>query len=275
MTEPLDIGVVTDEVSTDLDEALELGFAWGLSRFELREGSEERFPFFTDREIRRVEDALKSGAEITAVSPGILKGAVGDDERLNRELEQVLPQSIELAQRFNCSRIITFGFARRSDASGDARGEVLRAFEQAAEQAAAADMTIAIENEPNFWIDRPGPAAALLREIGHPALSLNWDPANQHWGGDRPTRDDFEAIRDDLANVHVKDYTPEDPDVPWRPVGDGITPWTDILTWIIEDARLDHVTLETHCEPLIENSRTSLSSLRGLIAEAAEAATNQ
>lgn len=264
----LDIGVVTDEVSRDLAEALEVSREWGITRFELRAGGEERFPFFTDREVRLVDEVIRDGAQITAVSPGLLKGPVDEEGRLHRELEDVLPRAIERARRFECPRLVVFGFARYEGEPSSSRRRVMQAFERVAERAAAADLTVAIENEPGFWIDRPEPAAALLDEIDHPALTVNWDPANQHWGGLRPDRDGFETLRPHLSNVHAKDYTPDDPDVPWRPIGEGITPWREILSWIMEDTTLGHVTLETHCKPLIENSRTSLTALRRLLDDA-------
>ena len=267
----LDIGVVTDEVSPDLEQALTVSWKWDVRLFELREGSENRFPYFTDREARLVDEAIRNGAQITAVSPGILKGAVDNEDRLQKEIEEVLPRAIEHARRFECPRVVVFGFSRHDDEPDDSRTRVLNAFEEVAEQAASADLTVAIENEPNFWVDRPEPTATLLDELGHPALTVNWDPANQHWGGQRPTREGFEALRSHISNVHAKDYTPNDPDVPWRPIGDGITPWGKILSWIIGDTDLSHITLETHCKPLIENSRMSLDRLQDLVEEASVA----
>jgi sugar phosphate isomerase/epimerase len=257
---------VTDEVSEELAEALAVSRDWGIDRFELRQGGKGRFPDFTDAEFRRVEAAIREGGEVTAVSPGILKGTVTDTERLDRELERVLPRTIEAARRLDCPRVIVFGLRRSEEPPSDARSRVLRCFERAAEMAAAAGMTVAIENEPGFWVDDPERSARLVEAVGHPSLTLNWDPANLHWGGQRPTRAGFEAIRPHLGNLHVKDYTPDDPDVPWRPVGEGITPWGDLLTWVVEDTELAHVTLETHCTPRIEASRKSLAALRRLLA---------
>lgn len=265
----LDIAVVTDEVSRDLAEALAVIRSWGITRFELREGRERRFPFFTGDEVRLVDEVLRNGAEITAVSPGLLKGHVDDEARLRRELEEILPRAIEKAKRFESPLLVVFGFARYEGEPPSNRLRAMRVFERVAEQAAAADLTVAIENEPDFWIDRPEAAAALLEEIDHPALAINWDPANQHWGGQRPEYDGFQALRPYIANLHVKDYTPDDPDVPWRPIGDGITPWNEIVRWVAEETDLAHVTLETHCEPLVENSRQSLDALQALIETAA------
>ncbi len=257
-----DVGVVTDEVARDLAEALRACSAWGLSRFELREGATGRFPFFTTEEVRLVEGVLRRGARITAVSPGILKGHVEDEERLRRECDDVLPRAIDLAARFACPLLIVFGFERYDGEPASNRVRLLRTFERVAEAAASAGLAVAVENEPNFWIDRPAESVALLEELGHPALQLNWDPGNLHWGGMTPDHEAFRAVQPYLANVHVKDFAPDDPEGPWRPVGQGTTPWAQLLPWIIRETDLAHATLETHCEPLLESSRESLAWIR-------------
>lgn len=261
----LDVGIVTDEVSRNLEEALTLSSEWGVTRFELREGATARFPEFTADEAALVEDRLRHGTRVTAVSPGILKGPIEDADRLRTEMTQTLPRALELAQRFDCPMLIVFGFERAPNEAASLRRNVLRAFEEVAERAAAAGLTVAIENEPNFWVDRPRETAAMLEEIGHPALKANWDPANAHWGGLLPDHDDFLALLPHIANVHVKDFDPYHLDAPWRPVGQGRTPWAEFLRWIVEETDLNHVTLETHCLPLAESSRQSLEWMRDLL----------
>ena len=264
----LHIGAVTDEIARSLSEALEAGTSWGLTRFELREGSRGRFPAFTQDEVAAVEAALRGGVRVTAVSPGIFKGAADDDARLRHELEEVLPRTIEMAVRFGCPLVIVFGFERyRGEPDGN-RTRAMRAWAQAAEQASKAGLRVAIENEPNFWIDGPQTSTALLGEIGHPALGLNWDPANLHWGGHVPTSEDVVAVEPYLEGLHVKDYAPDRPEAPWVPVGEGATPWEDLFGWIARETDLPHVTLETHCEPLLESSKKSLETMRRLIATA-------
>jgi sugar phosphate isomerase/epimerase len=267
----LDIGVVTDEVARSLAEALEVGAAWGLERFELREGAEGRFPFFTQHEIHLVEEALRRGHRITAVSPGLFKGHVEDQKQREHELDNVLPRAIDLARHFECPLLISFSFAKYDGEPAANRVLVLRAFERVAETAAEAGMVVALENEPDFWIDRPAESVALLEELGHPALRINWDPANLHWGGMVPAYEGFEVLQPYLANLHVKDFTPHDAVVPWRPLGQGTTPWGDILAWILEETNLAHVTLETHCEPLLEQTQASLAWLQATL-ETIEAA---
>lgn len=263
----LHLGVVTDEISRSLPEALAYARAWELRRLELREGSKRRFPHFTDEEMALVEEARAEGARVTAVSPGIFKGAAGDASKLAGELGDTLPRTLDAAQRFECPLVIVFGFERYEGEPASGRTEAMRAFERAADLAHAAGIKIAVENEPNFWIDRATPAAKMLAEIDHPALGLNWDPANQHWGGRAPTRGDFEAVHPHLLNVHVKDYRPGRPRAPWFPLGDGIVPWRELLPWLTQETDLEHLTLETHCEPLVESSQVSLDRLREMLSE--------
>ena len=178
-----------------------------------------------------------------------------------------MPRAVDLAVHLECPLLIVFGCAHYDGEPVSNRVRVLRAFEHVAEAAAEAGLTVAVENEPDFWIDHPAESVSLLDELGHPSMRLNWDPANLHWGGVTPSYEAFTQLQPYLANVHVKDFTPDDPDVPWRALGQGITPWRDILAWIYAETDLPHVTLETHCEPLIENTRLSLERLREIINE--------
>ena len=260
----MNIGIVTDEVSRNLDEALDVCHEWGLNHFELREGGEGRAPAFTPEEFKRIDRLVEHGGHITAVSPGIFKGHIEDKAKWIQEAEDTFPRAIEMAQRFECRTLIAFGF-EACDGSRENRLLVLKAFEMIAEQAEAANVRIAIENEPGFWIDRPEESVSLLEEIGHPSLKLNWDAANLHWGGMEPNDEAIGQLKDYIINLHVKDYAPGDDENPWKPLGEGIVPWKDLLPEIMEYVPLSHVTLETHCEPLIENSRKSLDYLLNLI----------
>ena len=256
----MDIGIVTDEVSRNLSKSLDICAEWGLEYFELREGQKARFPSLMPEEVQRIDALLLAGGSITAVSPGIFKGHIEDRERWLTEAEETTPQAIELAKRFECDVLIAFGFEECDDKSEN-RLQVLKAFERVAKLAEEAGMIVAIENEPGFWIDRPESSLALLREIGHPALRLNWDPANLLWGGGTFRDETVESLQNVVANLHVKDVEPEDEDVPWRPLGQGRMPWRTLMPEIVDTLSLSHVTIETHCEPLVENSRISLDFL--------------
>lgn len=264
----LAIGVVTDEVSRTMHEALEAVTEWGLDRIELREGEDARFPHLRSDEVQAIQTFRDQGGRVTAVSPGILKGEIQDQRKRRKELEDILPRSIERAEELGCGLLIVFGFERSEHPQDSDRIEVPRAFEQVAERADAAGMRVAVENEPGFWVDHPEESVALLEEIGHPALGLNWDPANMHWGGREPTGSDLQVVEPHLFNLHVKDYGPGRPEAPWWVLGEGSTPWPALLSAVLAETTLSSVTLETHTMPLLESSQASLDVLRKWIQDA-------
>ncbi|NND70054.1 MAG: sugar phosphate isomerase/epimerase [Rhodothermales bacterium] len=267
----MNIGIVTDEVSRNLREALDITREWGISHYELREGSESRTPYLTNDEIGLVEERLREGAIITALSPGVFKQPVENEAEIRNDLERKLPATLELADRFDCSTVIIFGFEKLKNDRASRLG-VQRVFEQAASLAEQAGIVLAIENEPAFWIDKPSDSVGMIEEIDHPSLKLNWDPANLHWGGTRPTPDHVEMLAPYIRNLHVKDFTPTDVQIPWRPLGEGETPWSELLAALNEVTdsgilKLGQYTIETHWEPLIDGSRRSLERLLELFSE--------
>jgi sugar phosphate isomerase/epimerase len=264
-TRSVDVGIVSDEISRNLEESLDYCDRWGIRRIELREGSEARFPAFTARELELVETALRAGTKVTAVSPGILKCNAADEGAIRVDLERKLPQSVELAQRFGCPIVIAFGFEKADNEPDANRLKAMRAFERAAELCDGAGLTLAIENEPNFWVDDAEEEAALFEEIDHPRLGANWDPCNSHWGGVIPTYEGFSALKIYIVNVHVKDLDPGDPEMPWRAVGEGETPWDVFLPWVVNETEVPHVTIETHGGDLVRNSKVSLDRLREML----------
>ena len=262
----LNIGIVTDEIIRhDLIASLAQAAEWGLDHFELREGAQARFPGLTHEEIKAVEAMISDGGKVTAVSPGILKANAGDTKTIQKELDQILPRAIDLALRFSAPVLIVFGFEKEENEPASNRVAVLKAFERVAQAASDAGMVAAVENEPNFWVDQPKGTVSLLQELDHPAMKVNWDAANMYWAGTKPTEEAIQLLSPFIANIHVKDHDPLDQEHPFCSLGQGDVPWKEILTWIPEYTPLKHVTLETHCEPLLASTEESLNVLRGYL----------
>ncbi len=194
MSRTLDIAVVTDEIADTMADALRLVRAWGVTRIELREGGQARFPGFTPDEVQMLESARRDGVGVTAVSPGLFKGSILDTGRFTHELRELLPRSLDLAHRLGCPTLISFGFERFAGEDSTLRPRVVDAFRTIAEAVTEAGMNVIVENEPQFWVDLPEGSAQMVRDVDHPAFRLNWDPANLHWGGVLPTYEGFQAV---------------------------------------------------------------------------------
>ncbi len=259
------IGIVTDEISADVREAIQLGMSWGIMDYELRVIGEARVPTVkpeTVDDLLRLKE--KFGIRYTALSPGACKGAIDDLETLQRELNETLPETFILAKKLAVPTVIIFGFQRLPQQPDSLLPKVVEAFRQMAAMAAKKELRLVIENEPGFWCDTGQNTARIIAAVDSPFLRANWDPANALGTDEIPYPDGYEAIKKWIANVHVKDTT-KGALIQCVPVGEGKIDWEGQLRALARDRLVRHITIETHCLPLIENSQKNLQRLRQIL----------
>jgi sugar phosphate isomerase/epimerase len=127
-------------------------------------------------------------------------------------------------------------------------------------------MRLAIENEPGFWADTGVNTRRLITDVASPALGANWDACNAYGTTERPFPEGYEAIKDVIVNVHVKD-TLKGALIQCVPVGEGVIDWKGQMRALMHDRLVSHVTIETHCLPLVEKSRQNVETLRRIMQE--------
>lgn len=261
------IGFVTDEISANVEEAINIGVSWGIYDFELRVIGDRRVPAVDPAAVAQIIALQqKHGLRITALSPGVFKGTLQDEALLATEMQVTLPETFRLAQNFGAKTILVFGFHRsKLDGPADEK-RVIDIFRQAANLAQKQGLTLAIENEPGFWCDTGVNTARIIAQVNSPALRANWDPGNAVGTDEPPFPDGYHALKQWIGNVHVKD-TVKGSLVECVPVGEGKVDWQGQLRALARDKIVEHVTIETHCLPLIENSKKNLEVVRRMLAE--------
>jgi sugar phosphate isomerase/epimerase len=176
-----------------------------------------------------------------------------------------LPASIEAAQQFGARTIICFSFGRLDHTEDELVGEeVIQVMRHAADSVAAAGLTLNIE-----VAEATRRSVDVVRRVNHPALGINWDPANAFNGGEDdvfPTG--FDMARPFIRHVHFKDVRC-DPDTgtrPWTLEGGAIN-WQPMLAALEQDGFDGFISVETHLRPKVESTRRTLERLRALIRE--------
>ncbi len=262
----MELAILSDELSLDLDEALTEGASLGFSKYEIRciDSYENRVPYFSDGRETRLHDAVeRNEIEITALTPGVFKIELSDTENLRKEMEETLPQTCEMAVRLKAPRIIVFGFLREK---GGLLKEVLQRIREAGQIAADFGLELAVENEPGSYCDTGVHTADAIRSIDLPNIGINWDPANAVVSGEAAYPIGYDAVKPFLQNVHIKDAIPTSQNK-WenRLIGDGGVNWLGQLRALVNDQTLTHLTLETHVFPLLPSTREDLRRLRILL----------
>jgi sugar phosphate isomerase/epimerase len=259
----MDLSIISDEISLDLEESLRAAEEFGIGKFEIRclDDYEHRVPYLLPGRLERLEELVSSGAvELTALSPGTFKIPLGETDRVRHELEETLPRTCEIARALKIPRVIVFAFLREPGKTADEAVDRLR---EAAAVAEAFGLELSVENEPGAWADTGVNTAALVKSIGRDHVGINWDPANAVYSGEAAYPVGYDAVRPMIQNVHIKDGIPLPPDK-WenRLIGDGGVNWIGQLRAFQRDEPVPFYTLETHVFPLLESTREDLRRLR-------------
>ena len=284
------VALMTDEVSADLETALELGCEWKVDGVELRGVGEERYPDVSELQRERVPDQLRRwGLPVAAISPGLFKIPTPwtpsvetrilrwEDalmfrrhravEQMARDhLERLLPMSIRAALSVGAATIVCFSFDRGEGRSPAAAPEwVVDVLKDAASRVAEAGLTLALEVEHICWGDVGQRAGEIVARVGNPALGINWDPANSYRAGeDRPYPDGYEAVRGLVRHVHYKQastflegrrgFTPQ-----------GVIDWSGQIEALMRDRYGGWITVEPHVAPKVASARKAVGELKDLL----------
>lgn len=262
------IGFVTDELAENLQEALQIGDAWGVSDYELRMVNGRRVPEVEEAALQQLEAWLGRGdRRITALSPGLFKKPISDPDYSGGdvELHEALPATFALARRLACSMVIVFGFRKAAEEGAAHKQQVIDTLRTVAAQAKREKIVVAVENEPGFWCDSGHRTAELLAAVDSPWLRANWDPANAIGTHEVPYPDGYRALKPWIANVHVKDSV-KGTLVECVPVGEGLVDWPGQLHALVAARIVPHITIETHCLPRREKSALNLRRIRDMLA---------
>jgi sugar phosphate isomerase/epimerase len=270
-TRLLELAIISDEISLDLEESIHHGKAFGFHKYEIRclDDYEHRIPYFRPGHMERLEELVADGSmEITALTPGTFKIDLSDSTSLRRELEETLPRTCEMALRLKAPRIITFGFMREE---GIEEAAVVEALLKAADIIGSFGLEMPVENEPGSYCDTGVNTARIIKAIGQSHVGINWDPANAVVAGEAAYPVGYAAVLPYIQNIHLKDAVPIPPDK-WenRLLGDGDVDWPGQMRAFLKDKPVGHLTLETHVFPLLESTREDLRRLKQLMDDARE-----
>lgn len=262
----VELAILTDEISLDIDEALEEGKALGFRKFELRcaDSYENRVPYLKAKAESRInQEVERKEIEITALTPGIFKIGLGDSQKIRKEMDVTLPKTCEMAVQLGAPRVIAFSFMTHE---GGTAADAITLLKEAGKVAAEFGLQLSIENEPGFFCDTGVHTAAFVKEIHQSNVGVNWDTANALVSGEAAYPVGYDAVLPCIQNVHLKDGIPVPPDK-WenRLIGDGGVNWVGQLQALIRDAPVSHVTMETHVFPVLESTRENLRRLKILL----------
>jgi sugar phosphate isomerase/epimerase len=258
------LGIITDEISQDLAHALDVAREIGCRGVELRSMWEGGVAELSPRRVKEVAALLEQRSlECYNIAGPVFKCTLGSQREV-REHVDILKRCCEVAHglgaptvRADAPHVRAFTFWREPGVALEAVwGRIVEQIARAADVAADAELTLAVENEYSVYVGGGALLARLLGEVeaargtGSNVRAI-WDPQNALFDPDAeaPYPDGYEAIADRIAFCHIKDgtMTPEGPKM--LPVGDGDAMLAELVARLKRDGYASYLSLETHWRP--------------------------
>ena len=241
------LGVITDEVSQDLEEAIQFAQRFQLDGLEIR-SVWNRGPFEqTKEDIEKIRELSRAaGLEICCISPPLFKCDMGDRAAYRAHLEG-LKRCIEAAHRLGTHLIRGFSFWREPGREPD-YDRIAELYQPAVEILRAEDGVIVLEPDPSVNTPNGRTIARLLRTIGDSRVGALWDPGNILFDeeGEIPYPDGYDELRGMVRHFHLKDAVRVDGEPKVVPVGEGQVDFERQLRRLLADGYNGYISLETH-----------------------------
>jgi len=275
------LSIITDEIDEDLGRALDVCEDLDVRAVELRSIGGLNVVEHPPEALEAMRAELeRRGFRVCAIASAYLKcrrgeapavvGALHNAPARPRAAQDiVLTRAIRTARVMSAPVVRAFSFWREADPRVAIRelGEELRG---AARVAAAAGLTLAVENESECNVGSTQELAAVLAEVASAELGVIWDAANAASLDPRG----FDVLRDlapiaaRVVHVHAKDVDDEGRCVR---IGGGLVDHTALLRALDAAGYRGYVSIETHYERDGSGeaaTRECVASLRSIAAEA-------
>jgi sugar phosphate isomerase/epimerase len=258
---PFKLGVITDEISQDLDQALEFMAGYSLSYCELRSIGGKNVMSMSPPELERAKQIIdKHHFHVSDIGSPIYKWnlpempALPSEKRdtfkahfTEEDAEDLLKKSFETARLFGTGKVRIFSYWRVPDPD-KAYPHIVKRLKKAAALAEPNKILLVLENEPSCNVGTGKELGRMLREINSPWLRGNWDPANAVDLGEVPYPDGYNHVRGLFPHMHIKDVArdPKTGKTHYVPVGSGVVDYPGQFRALIKDGYQETMSLETH-----------------------------
>jgi len=264
------MGVVTDEISDDLEEAIKIAESWGLKHIELHRVWGDNICEVNDATLSKVMRIVReSGLTVTNIDSLTLRCSLDNDEEYSQHIKHLM-RSIEIAPLFNTNVVRLFSFWKEENVE-EKWDRIFEKMELPIRIAEREGITLGFENVSSGNIGTSDDLIKLFKYFDSPNLKLIWDPGNAYAAGEKaPFPNGYEKIKDRIIHIHIKDaVTDEQGKNVWKPVGQGEVDYEGHLAKLFEDDYRGVIALETHCTSAsgskIEGTKESLDKIMEII----------
>jgi sugar phosphate isomerase/epimerase len=273
------LGVISDEVTADLEPALLWAKEFGLEWVELRQVWGKNVTEMEPDNVKKAQDLLaKHSMKISVIDTPYFKIVLpgsGDPSRREGKNDPVtydqqkplLERAVARARDFGTDRIRIFSFWRCPDPKA-VFDRIARELQNTATIAEKEHVRLVLENEYACNVATGVESIEMLNVVKSPAFGLNWDSGNAYAAGEHsPYPDGYEILdKSRIWHCHLKDAHLENGRSVWRPIGSGAIDFVGQFKALLADGYHETLSLETHYSNAAHNrEQSSRESMVGLL----------
>jgi sugar phosphate isomerase/epimerase len=281
MNSPWTLGIITDEISQDFEQALKFLGSYSLGYCELREIWGKNIMDASKEELARAKKLLREYRvrvssiasplykyDLPELPPPAAKGDVFRAQFTARDTARLLDKAAEISHFFDTPFVRIFSYWRVDDPS-KAFPYVRDRLAKAAAFARGHVIVFLLENEHACNVGTGAEMARMVKEINSPHLRGVWDPGNAITLGEAPLPDGYAAVRGIFDHMHVKDVRKDAGKWIWLPVGQGVADYPAVFKILKQENYSGTISLETHYRRAdgnrLESTRESLEGLLNIL----------
>jgi len=246
------LAAITDEISQDFAHALDVCLEYGAVGAEIRSVWDTRVQDLSDKQVAEMKSILADrGMEVCCIASPFLKCDLGDEQAYEEHL-LLLRRCIEIAHAFGTTNLVrVFTFWKKGPLE-PVFEHIVKAYEAPLKIAEEMDAVLGVENEASCYLGTGEEVARFLARFDTPRLAAVWDPANQvHAHGAPPYPNGYEAVRERMVHMHIKDSVWDETEGKARSaaIGEGDIDLRGQIRALLDDGYEGYVSLETHWRP--------------------------
>jgi len=241
------LGIITDEVSQDLREAIAFARQFGLQALELRSVNNKLLHQMDDAEIEEIRSLIAdSGLALCGLSAPIFKCELDQEAEVESHIA-LARQYIAIAQRLNVSLIRGFSFWARAPFE-EALPGIVRQIQRIAPLFEEAGLTFVLEFDPSVYASNARKVARLIDEVASPAVKALYDPGNDLWDpdGENPYPDGYDYLQERIRHIHLKDAVKTDTGIEAVAIGSGLVDYRGLFQRLMSTGYDGYLVVETH-----------------------------
>jgi len=251
MTKQNPIGVISDEVSQDLDTVIQFAKDFSLDGVEIRSIGGKAFKDLTTADAREIGAKLRdAGLTIAGAATPVFKCELEDKAAIAEHID-MFKRSLDHARLWDCKIARVFTFLRKDPVTKSEHLErAAEHFHSLLDAANGSGVTIGVENETSTLVCTGPEMASIFGLLPDPRIGGVWDPCNILFlaGHEGDPVEEFDRVAKRVSHVHIKDARRENgkPAAHCVEVGTGDVNFESQFRKLRQIDYRGWITLETH-----------------------------